>query len=166
LAQNQQSALSQGAQGVGKIALGIGLVATAAGGDVPGGVAGALILTSAVMGGTATAVSGTVDVLGAATKTDVSKGQEALEATGNLPGLVATVATGGNLKAGQTAGTLGDIASLTASPKEAVKNVATTVDAVRTLMGAKDLAASVWNSVKSYVVNPGPPTIPTPGVPQ
>ena len=57
------------------------------------------------MGGTATAVSGTADVLGAATKTDVSKGQEVLEATGNLPGLVTTVATGGNLKAGQTAGT-------------------------------------------------------------
>lgn len=165
-AQNTQSATSQGLQGGGKILLGIGLVGTAAFGDAPGGVAGALILTSAVIGGTATAVSGTADVLGAATKTDVSKGQEALEATGNLPGLVTTVATGGNLKAGQTAGTLGDMASLAASPKEAVKNVATFADAVRTLMGAKDLATSVWNSAKSYLVNPGPPTIPTPGPPQ
>jgi len=165
-AQNTQSATSQEAKGLGKIALGIGLVGTAAFGDAPGGVAGALILTSAVMGGTATAVSGTADVLGATTKTDVSKAQEALEATGNLPGLVTTVATGGNLKAGQTAGTLGDIASLAVSPKEAVKNVATAADSVRTLMGAKDLATSVWNSVKSYVVNPGPPTIPTPGLPQ
>src|SRR3977135_1079943 len=67
--QNKQSATSQGAKGLGKILLGIGLVAAAAAGDVPGGVAGALILTSAVIGGTATAVSGTADVLGAATKT-------------------------------------------------------------------------------------------------
>lgn len=118
-------------------------MATAAFGDIPGGVAGALILTSAVIGGTATAVSGTADVLGVSTKTDVSKAQGALEATGNLPGLVTTVATGGNLKAGQTAGTLGDIASLAANPKEAVKNWATAADAVRTLMGAKDLVTSL-----------------------
>ncbi len=145
-------------------------MATAAGGDAPGGAAGAAILFSAVLGGTTTAVSGTVDVIGAATKTDVSKGQEALEATGNLPGLVTTAATGGNLTAGKAAGTLGDVASLAMSPKEAVKNMFTAADAVRTLMGAKDLATGVWSNVRSsfagaFAPNPGPPTIPVPGLP-
>ena len=144
--------------------MGIGLVATAAVGDAPGGVAGALILTSAVLGGTVTTVSGVTDVLGATTHTDVSKAQEALDATSNLPGL-AVSAAGGNLKAGQTVATISDTAQLALSPREAVKNPATTVDAVRTVMGAKDLASSVWNTVKSYVVNPGAPTIPTPRPP-
>lgn len=84
-AQNQSNAMNY-AKGGGKIALGVGLVATTAFGDVPGGVAGALIVTSAILGGTTTAVSGVADVVGTATKTDVSKGQEALEATSNLPG--------------------------------------------------------------------------------
>ena len=149
MAQNKpptQSTTSQGLKGLGKIALGVGLVATTAFGDAPGGVAGALILTSAAIGGTATAVSGTADVLGAATKTDVSKGQEALEATGNLPGLVTTVATGGNLKAGQVASTLGDVASLAAAPKDAMKNAATFADAVRTGMGATSLLGQVMSA--------------------
>ena len=141
-----QSTTSQATMGLGKIALGIGLVGTAAFGDVPGGVAGALLLTSAALGGTTTAVSGAIDVLGAATKTDVSKGQEALEATGNLPGLVTTVATGGNLKAGKVAGTLGDAASLAAKPKDAMKNAATFVDAVRTVMGATSLLRQVMSA--------------------
>jgi hypothetical protein len=163
LAQNQ-SATSQGLKGAGKIALGVGLVATAAFGDAPGGVAGALILTSATLGGTVTTVSGVTDVLGATTHTDVSKAQEALDATSNLPGL-AVSAAGGNLKAGQTVAAISDTAQLAVSPREAVKNVATTADSVRTLMGAKDLVTGAWNSVKSYIVNPGPPTIPVPGPP-
>ncbi|MGA9132307.1 MAG: hypothetical protein WB384_09915 [Candidatus Sulfotelmatobacter sp.] len=82
--------------------MGIGLIATVAAGDVPGGVAGGVIVASAVIGGSATTVSGVADVAGAATKTDVHEAQEVLDATGNLPGLAVTAASGGNLKAGQT----------------------------------------------------------------
>jgi RHS repeat-associated protein len=170
-AQNQSSTM-QYVKGGGKIVLGLGLIATAAGGDVPGGVAGAVILSSAVLGGTVTTVSGVADVAGAATKTDVHEAQEALDATSNAAGLVVTAATGGNMKAGQTAATVGEMASLAMSPKEATKNVATAVDAGRTVFSAGSLLKSAWNSFSSavsgaFAPSPGPPTIQTvPGPPQ
>ena len=170
-AQNQSSTM-QYVKGGGKIVLGLGLIATAAGGDVPGGVAGAVILSSAVLGGTVTTVSGVADVAGAATKTDVHEAQEALDATSNAAGLVVTAATGGNMKAGQTAATVGDMASLAMSPKEATKNVATAVDAGRTVFSAGSLLKSAWNSFSSavsgaFAPSPGPPIIQTvPGPPQ
>jgi hypothetical protein len=80
------------------------LIATLAVGDVPGGITGAVLVGSALLTGTTVGVSGVADVAGAATKTNVNEATEALEATSNFPGLVTTVATGGNLKAGQTAG--------------------------------------------------------------
>jgi RHS repeat-associated protein len=138
------SRAKQAGIGAGKIVLGIGLIATVALGDVPGGVAGAVIVASAGIGGAATFVSGTVDVAGAASNTDVSEAQEVLEATGNLPGLVVTDATGGNLKAGQTAATISDAASLALSPKDATKNVFTAVDAGRTL-------ESTWSTLNNAV---------------
>ena len=169
MAQNKDSATSQGLKGAGKIALGVGLVATAAFGDAPGGVAGALILTSATLGGTVTTVSGVTDVLGATTHTDVSKAQEALDATSNLPGL-AVSAAGGNLKAGQTVATISDTAQLAISPRDATKNLATTVDAGRTVFSAGGMLKSAWNSFSSafsgaFAPNPGAPVIPVPGVP-
>lgn len=84
--------------------------------------------------------------LGRQRRRTLARGQEALEATGNLPGLVTTVATGGNLKAGQVASTLGDVASLAAAPKDAMKNAATFADSVRTVMGATSLLGQVMSA--------------------
>jgi len=77
-----------------QIAVGGGLVATAAFGDAPGGAFGAAMVFNAALGGTVTAVNGTTTIAGAATHTDVSHATETLDAIQNVPGLVTTAATG------------------------------------------------------------------------
>ena len=79
----------------------VGLVATAAGGDVPGGVAGGSWWVITVLGGTATAVGGTAQIISTATDTNTTSAQGALSATSSGPGLL-TAASGGNLNAAQT----------------------------------------------------------------
>jgi RHS repeat-associated protein len=150
--------------GVAKIGLGVGLVATAAGGDAPGGVAGTLLIANAAFGGAVTAVSGTVDVMGAATHTEVKPATDALEATGNLPGLVTLAATG-NIQAGQTVTTLADAASLVAAPREAVKNVATMADTYRTVIAVRSLLHDAVSSARGLISNPQPPSMPKPPPP-
>ncbi len=110
--QMQNPATRQFAAGAAKIGIGVGLVATAAVGDVPGGAVGATVVGSVVLGGTTTAVSGVADVAGAATNTNVQPATEALDATGTFGGLVVTAATGGNMEAGKAATTLTDAAAL------------------------------------------------------
>jgi RHS repeat-associated protein len=162
------------AGGVGKMVLGGALVGTAALGDEPGAVAGgaitfnALKTVSAALSGTVTAVSGVTDVAGAATHTDVSGAQGALSATGNLGGLVVTAATGGNLKAGDAAATITDAGSLITSPREATKNLATGVDAVRTAGSTYDLVKTVGSSAASAIrgaLSPSPAAPPAPRPP-
>ena len=125
-------------------------MATAAGGDAPGGVAGTILLANALLTGTALTVKGTVDVAGASTKTDVAKGDQALEATGNIGGLAVTAA-GGGLKAGRAAATLTSVGALAASPMEAGRNVATAVEAGRTAFSAVNLARSIVNAAHTEV---------------
>jgi len=160
----KQAADSPYVEGGGQIALGVGLVATAATGDVPGGVAGALLVTNATLGGTATAVSGTTQIIGAATNTDTTAAQDALSATSSLPGL-ATAAATGNLKAAQTVTTLTNAATLAAAPNEAVKNPATTVDAAQTVKETTGLVQSTINTIKSWFSTPTPPPAPKPPPP-
>ncbi|MFZ5983095.1 MAG: RHS repeat-associated core domain-containing protein [Acidobacteriota bacterium] len=139
------------AEGPARVVLGVALVASALVGDAPGGTVGALLLTSAVMGGTATAVSGTAEILGEATNTDVSAAAEALEASGNLGGLLSTAASGGDLEKGKAGATVTDVASLAASPKDATKNAATLVDAGRTLAEATKLVRGWIQDVRRTV---------------
>jgi RHS repeat-associated protein len=145
-----QAASSPYVQGTGKIALGVGLVATAAGGDVPGGVAGALLVGNTVLGGTATAVSGTAQIIGTATNTNTTSAQDALSATSSGPGLV-TAASGGNLNAAQTVTTITNAATLATDPKGAVKNVATGIDAAQTVKETGSLINQTVDAVRSSV---------------
>ena len=155
----------QYAQGSTKVAVGAGLILTAAGGDLPGGAVGALLVTNAVIGGASATVDGTMQIMGAATHTDTSEASKVLNATGTYPGLV-TVAATGNVKAGETVSTVTNAATLAASPKEAVKNPATTVDAVQTVKETTGLVQSTINAVKNWFATPAPPPPPpTPSVP-
>jgi hypothetical protein len=96
-----------------------------------------------------------MDIAGAATRTDVSKGQDVLDATSNLPGLAVTAATGGNLNAGKAAATISDAATLAASPREAMRNIATAADAGRTAVSASQLIHKYWNSFVNGLSNRG-----------
>ncbi len=62
---------AQAATGVGKIAVGGGLVATIAGGDVPGSVVGVGLVVSGTISAVSSIVSSVTDVTGAATNTNV-----------------------------------------------------------------------------------------------
>jgi RHS repeat-associated protein len=146
-----------------KVAVGIGLVGSAAVGDAPGGALGAAMIFNAVLGGTSTAVSGTTDIIGAATNTDVHEATEALSATSNIPGLVTTAATG-SLKAGEVAATIGNAATLAGKPQEAFKNPATAVDAAQTVKDTGGLIQSTVKSVMNFF-SPSPPPAPRPPPP-
>ena len=71
------------------------------------GVAGALI---GGIGGSASFVSGTTQIIGTATNTDTKEGTEAVEAYGSPQGLVVGAATGGNQSLAAVATTTGDVA--------------------------------------------------------
>lgn len=137
------------AKGIGKIAVGVGLVGTVAFGDVPGGVLGAGLVLSGVLGGTTTAVSGVADIAGNHTNTDVREANEALEHTSTVSGLVFSAT--GHPKAAGVAGTLESAATLGFRPKDAMKNPATMIDAARTVQGLIDLGRKAWSAVASAV---------------
>ena len=160
----QSLARNQYVQGGTQVVVGVGLVATAAAGDVPGGVVGALLITNAAIGGTATAVNGTTQIIGAATHTDTSKARETISATSTLPGL-ATAAAGGNLKAAATVSTITNAATLAAAPKEAVKNAATAADAAQTVKETTGLVQNVISTVKNWFSTPPSPPAPKPPPP-
>lgn len=152
-------------QGGTKIGVGVGLVATAAVGDAPGGVAGALLIANTALGGTALAVSGTSQIVGNATHVDTSSAQDALSATSTLPGLATAAATGGNLKAAGTISTVTNAVTLAAAPKEAVKNLATTADAAHTVKETAGLVQNAIGAVKSWFSGPSAPPAPKPPPP-
>jgi hypothetical protein len=129
--------------------VGVGLVGTVAFGDVPGGVLGAGLVLSGVLGGTTTAVSGVADIAGNHTNTDVREANEALEHTSTVSGLVFSAT--GHPKAAGVAATLESAATLAHSPKDAFKNPATVIDAARTVQGLIDLGRKAWNAVASAV---------------
>ena len=143
-----------------KFGVGIGLVGTAAVGDAPGSAVGALMVFNTVLGGTSSAVSGATGLIGQATKTDVTEGQAALNATSTGPGLLTTAATG-SIKAGEVATTITNVASLAKAPQEAVKNAATTLGAVQTVKDTGGLIQRTVNAVKMFL-NPPPPPAPKP----
>ena len=153
-------------KGGGEIMLGIGLVATAAVGDVPGGIAGGLILANAALGGTVTVAHGTATIIGAASPENAegaNQAKEVLDATSTLPGLATTALSGGNVKAGQVVSTVTNVASLAADPKGAVKNVATAADAARTAKDTQGLAQEAKSALSGALApTPTAPNTPKP----
>jgi hypothetical protein len=159
----------QAAKGAGKIAVGVGLIATIAVGDVPGSIVGVGLVASGTIGAVTSVVSGTTDVVGAATNSNVDAAQKGLDSVSNLPALVTTAATG-NPEAGSTVGTVADAVQLAAKPQEALKNPATMIDAVKTTGAAVDLAKSTGKAAASTIRGatapvPAPPPAPKPPAP-
>jgi len=150
--------LSQYAKGGLKVVGGIAAVAVVAT-NPEVGVAGALI---GGMGGSASFVSGTTQIIGTATNTDTKEGTEAVEAFGSPQGLVVGVATGGNQSLAAVATTTGDVAGLVGKPEGAVG----VIDKVST---AVDLATgglkNTCQTIRNFISPPAPPAPPTPGLP-
>ncbi len=149
-------------KGMRKIALGIGLLETAAVGDIPGSALGATLVANATIGATVTGVSGLVDVAGATAGTDVTKATEVLAATSNLRGLTVTAVTGGNLDVDQAASTATSVATLARNPEAALRNPATVAKAANTGVSAISLFSGALSSVASalggaFVATPTPP---------
>ena len=155
----------QGLKGAGKIVVGVGLVATIAVGDAPGGAVGVGLVVSGTISAVASVVSGTTDVLGASTNTNVEPAQKALDSVSSVPALLTTVATG-NLEAGATVGTITDAATLAAKPQEALKNAATLADAIKTGVDAGHLAKDTAKSAADAVHGMNPPPPPPPPAPK
>ena len=84
----------QAVKGVGEVAVGVVAVGVAATAEVGTGGAATVGVIFAVQGGVASAVKGVTDVMGAATKTDVSGATKALNAVSNPAGQIVTTATG------------------------------------------------------------------------
>lgn len=123
------------------------------------GVAGALI---AGIGGPASFVSGTTQIVGTATNTDVSAGTEAVEAYGSPQGLVVGAATGGNQSLAAVATTTGDVAGLVGKPEGAVG----VVDKISTVVGlATGGIQDTYTTIRNFISPPLPPPPPTPGLP-
>ena len=115
------------------------------------GPVGAIVAVSAALGAVALHVKGVVEAVGAATHTDVSQGTKALDATGNGGGLVATVASGGNLEVGKTAAVLTDVATIATDPKNTFMNPVLAIDAARTASDAYDLMQEGHKGVERKV---------------
>jgi RHS repeat-associated protein len=119
----------QAVKGGVKVVAAVATVAVAAGTEVgTSGVATAGVVF-AVQGAVAMGVSGVTDIAGAATKTDVSEANKALEAVSNPAGQIVTAATGGNLEAGAKAAAVGDALVGAANLKSDVKEIAGLVKA-------------------------------------
>ncbi|MGB8129801.1 MAG: hypothetical protein WCG81_08410 [Candidatus Angelobacter sp.] len=110
-------------------------------------------------------MSGTTDVVGASTNTNVEPAQKALDSVSSVPALLTTVATG-NSEAGATVGTITDAVTLAAKPKEALKNAATLADAVKTGVEAGHLAKDTAKSAGDAVRGMNPPPPPPPPAPK
>jgi RHS repeat-associated protein len=151
--QQAQDQKKNEAVGLGKITLGIGLLLTLPEGDIPGGVAGAVLLTSANLGALTTTASGLLDVTSAATNKDYSQAQEILDANRNVAGVVVTPI--GGINSGQTAATAMDVITLAADPKSAAKNAFTALDAVNTIINAVSSAqqSSAFQTFVGVVTN-------------
>jgi len=118
------------------------------------------LVSSAGIGSTVTTVKGSVDLMGALTGSDkagVKAADKALNATGNLGGLVATSIYQGNLNAGQAGTVLTNALALTANPMEATRNPATVIEAARTVVGTYNLVRSVVHTLGTEGANALPP---------
>ncbi len=155
---------TQAVLGAGKLAVGVGLIATVAGGDLPGGAMGTILVANTVMGAATTTVSGTVELAGAAANTDVSDAQRGISAVSNLGAVVTTAATGGNLEAGKAAGTLTSVATLGARPASAFRNAATMAKAGMTVQSAGQGLLSLFRGIVApkgdAPPSPRPPSVP------
>jgi hypothetical protein len=112
----------QVAKGVGQIvagAVGVGIAATSEVGSAGAATVGAVF---AVQGSAATAVIGVTNVVGAATKTDVSAAEKPLPAVSNPAGHVTTAVPGSVKKGAQTAA-IGDAVVTGANIKRSLKEV-------------------------------------------
>ena len=145
--------------------LGVALIATIAGGNLPGGAAGAVLVANASIGAATATVSGITDVVGSATSTNVERAQKALAGTGNLGALVVSNATGGNLDAGKVAGTLTSMATLSQNPAGALKNPATIVKAGLTINSGAGLFGTLFSSIASALSGVVAPQAPAPAPP-
>jgi len=121
------------------------------------GVAGALI---GGIGGSASFVSGTTQILGTATNTDVSAGTKAVDDFGSPQGLIIGAASGGNQSLASVATTTGNIAGLAAKPQSAVG----IADKIFTFTGLVTGELSTTYRTIQNMTNPSPP--PTPNPPQ
>jgi hypothetical protein len=154
----QPSKASQYAKGGLKIVGGIAAVAVVAT-NPEIGVVGALV---GGIGGSASFVSGTTQIVGTATNTDVSAGTEAVEAYGSPQGLVVGAATGGNQSLAAVATTTGDVAGLVGKPEGAVG----VVDKISTVVGlATGGIQDTYTTIRNFISPPLPPPPPTPGLP-
>ena len=123
------------------------------------GVVGALV---GGIGGSASFVSGTAQIVGTATKTDVSAGTEAVEAYGSPQGPVVGAATGGNQSLAAVATTAGDVAGLVGKPEGAVG----VVDRISTAVGlATGGLKDTYDTIRNFINPPLPPPPPSPGLP-
>ena len=146
-------------QGTARAVIGVGLMATVAGGDLPGGALGASLAANSAISAAAWITAGTVQMAGAATDTDVSKGTEGLSATGNLWGLAVTAISGGNIELGAEAATLTSAGTLARNPAGGAANPATAAKGVNTL-------TSTFNLLKSWINGATAPTPPPPAPPK
>lgn len=139
-------------KGAGQVTLGVGLIATAAVGDIPGST-GAFLVANAALGAKTATVSGVVDMTTPLTNTDGTKAQSVLAATSNLGGLVVSAATGGDLKTGQASPTLTSVRTLDENPAGAMRNPATMVKAAKTRASALSLFTNIVNSAVDLVLH-------------
>jgi RHS repeat-associated protein len=150
------------AQGAGKIGLGVGLIVTGAGADVPGDAVGAVLITNAIIGASGSVANGTVQIVGAATHVNTSHALEKASKVESLAGVTTGVMTRGNLNAAGVATTATNAATLALSPKEAVRNVATAVDSAQTV---KETGGFLKNAISGVINWFSPPPPPTPKAP-
>ena len=149
----------QFAEGAAKFTVGVGLMTTLAGGDVPGSTFGAALAANSVISAAAWMTTGTVKMVGAATNTNVTTGIDGLSATGNLGGLVVTAASGGNIERGTEAATITSAATLARNPAGALASPATEAKAMNTL-------SSTFSLLKSWISGATAPTPPPPTPPK
>ena len=106
------------AKGLGNATLGGATVAVSLGGEAASGGLSTAASVIGVGAGTSLFVKGVSQAVGAATNTDVKEATEALDATRNPAGLMTTVATGGNMQAGDKAATALDVVTAASDVKE------------------------------------------------
>ena len=148
-------------RGLIQIGVGIGVLASTATGN-PTGPAGAVLAANGILTASAALALGTANTVGAAANQDVSRATEVLTATGNLGGLAATAATGGDLQAGQAAATVTSAVALAQAPQAAGANPGTAADALNTVSNTITLGSTLVDSVTSAIRGLVAPATPTP----
>jgi RHS repeat-associated protein len=133
---NDHPRTMQAVKGVGEVAIGVVAVGVAATAEVGTGGVATVGVIFAVQGGVASAVKGVTDIVGAATKTDVSGATKALDAVSNPAGQLVTAATG-SLEKGATAAAIGAAVVTGANIKDLAEG-STGLRATKTGLAAND----------------------------